>query len=145
MKSLVSLFLKDESSRAANGFALIVASIVVTIIAVVLCLRTLPETSPMWRPKSADRAISDSWNDWLRPTSSGEPQSSPENPTDRPPPERGMISLWFGLGPSTGRHERSIDSMKRGIHDLFRGIHTRKTEVEWRNPKTPTLLESFFC
>lgn len=42
--------------------------------------------------------------------------------------ERGMLSPYFGLGPSMGKHERSIDQMKQDIHHPFHGIHTKRLQ-----------------
>lgn len=62
--------------------------------------------------------------DWFR---SDEAEPTPENPSDRPRPEPGMLSPWFGLGPSPGKHERGFLGMQLDMRDLFRGTHARRT------------------
>jgi hypothetical protein len=130
--SLISRFLSNQSSEATTGYGLSAACVAVAILILAALLNFGWKVSPsiLTRPHM-DRA-SDTWNGW--PSARGEPDRSPEHPSDRPPPEHGMISPWFGLAPSMGRHERSFDQMKRDIFHPFRGTHTRRTEA-WENPK----------
>lgn len=69
--------------------------------------------------------MADHWSDYFRPKRRSEPsvrnRKGVEDDT-----EGGMISPWFGMGPSPNRRERSIDQMKRDMHHPFRGMHTRR-------------------